>query len=214
MTLAAAGATPALLHTSARPRRDDLLAAARRAMRDHGPNASMDQIAAAAGVTKPIIYRHVGGRSDLLAALTEAWVDDFVASSREVLAQQVDPYQATVALVGEYVTHAASHPAMYTAIVSDLTDLAAHRRRIDRIASTLIKVMEPALVASGRPKRVAVTMSHAIVGAVHYATDHWIAHNPDLGEPFARAELVDDVTQLVWSGIAPLYTPAQVPKAG
>src|SRR5512135_2304476 len=55
-------------------RRRQLLAAADRVVRRRGPDASMDEIAAEAGVTKPILYRHFGDKDGLYAALTERYL--------------------------------------------------------------------------------------------------------------------------------------------
>jgi AcrR family transcriptional regulator len=49
--------------------REALLQAAQRAIHRLGPHASMEDIAAEAGITKPIIYRHFGDRRGLAVAL-------------------------------------------------------------------------------------------------------------------------------------------------
>lgn len=51
--------------------RADLLQAARRAIDRRGPQISMDDIAAEAGITKPIVYRHFGDRRGLALALRD-----------------------------------------------------------------------------------------------------------------------------------------------
>ena len=48
-----------------------LLQAAQRAIHRSGPDVSMDQIAAEAGITKPILYRHFGDRRGLARALRD-----------------------------------------------------------------------------------------------------------------------------------------------
>ena len=55
-------------------RRRQLLAAADRVIRRRGPDASMDEIAAEAGVAKPILYRHFGNKDGLYAALVERYM--------------------------------------------------------------------------------------------------------------------------------------------
>ena len=51
-------------------RRAELLGAAERAIRRIGPHASMDEIAAEAGITKPILYSHFGDKAGLVTALS------------------------------------------------------------------------------------------------------------------------------------------------
>src|SRR4029450_7094161 len=52
-------------------RRAELLDAAERAIRRIGPRASMDELAAEAGITKPILYSHFGDKAGLVTALAE-----------------------------------------------------------------------------------------------------------------------------------------------
>ena len=55
--------------------REQLLDAAERVIAEQGPDATMEEIAAAATVTKPILYRAVGDRAALVNALSEAMID-------------------------------------------------------------------------------------------------------------------------------------------
>lgn len=52
--------------------RQRLLQAAQRAIHRDGPQVSMDEIAAEAGITKPIVYRHFGDRRGLAVALRDS----------------------------------------------------------------------------------------------------------------------------------------------
>ena len=58
-------------------RRDDLVAAAVTAIDRHGPLAGIDEMASAAGVSKPVLYRYFTDKADLLAAVG-AWGADTV----------------------------------------------------------------------------------------------------------------------------------------
>jgi len=55
-----------------RDQRERLLQAAQRAIHRSGPQISMDEIAAEAGLTKPIFYRHFGDRRGLARALRDS----------------------------------------------------------------------------------------------------------------------------------------------
>jgi len=76
--------------------RERLLQAARRAIHRGGPHVSMEQIAAEAGITKPIVYRHFGDRRGLAQALSFAAFgisfgasDEDVASARRAVRERV-----------------------------------------------------------------------------------------------------------------------------
>ena len=60
---------------SADQRRRELLEAADRVVLRDGPQASMNAIAAEAGITKPILYRHFGDKSGLYRALAKRHTD-------------------------------------------------------------------------------------------------------------------------------------------
>ncbi|CAM5592359.1 hypothetical protein STENM327S_01624 [Streptomyces tendae] len=71
--------------TSADRRRRELLEAADRVVLRDGPHASMNAIAAEAGITKPILYRHFGDKGGLYAALAVRHTDALLASLRAAL---------------------------------------------------------------------------------------------------------------------------------
>ena len=64
-------------------RRQELLDVAVGVIRDEGPDASMDRIASACGVTKPIIYRHFGDRAGLIEAIGLQFVSGLAMLGRE-----------------------------------------------------------------------------------------------------------------------------------
>src|SRR5437763_7604163 len=50
-------------------RREEFVEATIRAVARHGPEVGMDEIAAEAGVTKPVLYRHFTDKADLYLAV-------------------------------------------------------------------------------------------------------------------------------------------------
>src|ERR1041384_4390728 len=50
-------------------RRAEFVEAALRALDEHGPELGMEHVASAAGVTKPVLYRHFTDKADLFVAL-------------------------------------------------------------------------------------------------------------------------------------------------
>src|SRR3954453_16937188 len=66
-------------------RRSQLLAAADRVVQRDGSAASMNLIAAEAGITKPILYRHFGDKGGLYRALAARHIDQLLARLRAAL---------------------------------------------------------------------------------------------------------------------------------
>src|SRR3954469_9523208 len=50
-------------------RRAEFVEAALKALDEHGPDLAMEDVAAAAGVTKPVLYRHFTDKADLFTAV-------------------------------------------------------------------------------------------------------------------------------------------------
>src|SRR3954465_14973944 len=87
-------------------RREALLDAADRIVQRDGPAVSMASIAAEAGITKPILYRHFGDKGGLYAALAERHTQRLLLVLQEALAaggatrarveRTIDAYLATI----------------------------------------------------------------------------------------------------------------------
>jgi AcrR family transcriptional regulator len=72
------------LRADARRNRERLLAAAREAFAEHGPDAPLDGIAQRAGVGSGTLYRHFPTREDLMRAVYRGEVDALCARGREL----------------------------------------------------------------------------------------------------------------------------------
>ena len=72
-----------------RRRREELLDAADRVISRLGPQASMDEIASEAGITKPILYRHFGDKDGLHQALAARYVDALMSALRAAEASAI-----------------------------------------------------------------------------------------------------------------------------
>ncbi|MBR7674846.1 helix-turn-helix transcriptional regulator, partial [Streptomyces daliensis] len=71
--------------SAAERRRRELLEAADRVVLRDGPGASMNAIAAEAGITKPILYRHFGDKGGLYRALAVRHTDALLDALRAAL---------------------------------------------------------------------------------------------------------------------------------
>src|SRR5260221_8205913 len=73
-------------------RRDQILTVARRVFAEVGyEDASIDDVAAAAGVTKPVVYRHFAGKRDLYLAVLEAHLSELIRTLWVALSSSPDP---------------------------------------------------------------------------------------------------------------------------
>src|SRR3954464_142938 len=98
-------------------RRAELLDAAARVIKERGPDVSMASIAAAAGITKPILYRHFNDKGGLFRALAERQTDELLSDVREAMLASGTPRQRTDATIDAYLAAIEKRPAVYRFVV-------------------------------------------------------------------------------------------------
>lgn len=183
-------------------RRDQLLAAAERVIARTGPQVSMDAVAAEAGVSKPIVYRHFGDKSGLARAVGERFATALLTELRVTLAAHPDPYRRTTTAIELFLRHIDEAPQTYrfltrgsaegTPAVGDAVDTFM-RMLGDDLADFLASVNED---KSERRQAELLTWSHGLIGLVRSATDLWLDRRH-----VDRAELVRQLTDMLWSGL-------------
>lgn len=181
-------------------RREQLLAAADRVVQREGSAASMNVIAAEAGITKPILYRHFGDKGGLYRALAERHIDTLLARLRGALLTRGGLRARTHATVEAYLASVEEQPQVYRFLVERAAveepgvrgQVVGFVRRFgDELAAGIAN--EPEL-ADVDPQR-AVVWAHAIAGMVQGVGDWWLDH-PEV----SRATVVDEVVGLLWEG--------------
>lgn len=189
-------------------RRERYLDAAVAVITDEGPGASMEAIAHAAGVSKPILYRHFGDREGLIEALAQRFVGGLADRLETILEGGGDPVQLLRASIGAYIDTIEDDPSMYRFLTSRLPPRgAALSTLVDRIASVIARTMAEGLRAAGLDTGPARPWSYGVVGMVHLAGDDWVAR-----PVMPRAELVEDLTRLLWEGIGGAFAGVEDPQ--
>jgi AcrR family transcriptional regulator len=191
--------------------RDQLLRAAELLIRDEGPDITMEAIAAASTVTKPIVYRSVGDRDALVAALAERFIDRINDGARAALDKARTPRTRLRALVAAYMDVVRANPNMYLFVTAGGTNtdrVADALRLADRSARPLAAELT-AHQGDGRlGPELAVMWSYALIGALNYVA-LWHMREGSMSDKL----VIDKVTDLLWSGMgAP--RPRQRPSGG
>jgi AcrR family transcriptional regulator len=112
-------------------RREAILAAALRLFRQKGYHGtSINEIGAAAGVTGPALYRHFGGKGEVLAEAIREGSRRIAAATREALtSDSLSPEEALEKLVRSYVDVALDNADVYAAYVLEARHLADEFRK-------------------------------------------------------------------------------------
>ncbi|HKJ11325.1 MAG TPA: TetR/AcrR family transcriptional regulator [Ornithinimicrobium sp.] len=176
-------------------RRRDLVEHTLRAIRIHGPGVGMDEIAAQAGTSKPVLYRHFGDRNGVYLGVVEA-VDARVLAELSAVADRsghapdgapADVTELIRAMVSAYLELVQRDPDIYRFVVTRPLLQATHPGApgVDaagtltgRIGDRLAEILAAHLRRCGRDPAPAVTWGHGIAGFVRAATDQWVSHRP------------------------------------
>lgn len=184
--------------TSADERREQLLEAADRVVQREGSAASMNLIAAEAGITKPILYRHFGDKGGLYRALAARHIDRLLARLRAALVTRGGLTVRTRATVEAYLAAVEEQPQVYRFLMeraaAEDVDVRGQvhgfvRRFGDELAAGLQAEATLATISDQR----AQVWAHGIAGMVQAAGDWWLDH-PDV----PRAAVVDELIALMF----------------
>ncbi|MCW5251127.1 MULTISPECIES: TetR family transcriptional regulator [unclassified Streptomyces] len=196
---------------SADRRRRELLEAADRVVLRDGPRASMNAIAAEAGITKPILYRHFGDKSGLYAALAQRHTDALLDSLRAALDAPADRRSRVEATLDTYLAAIEARPQVYRFLMHPADgatgpgdqgeqgfDVGRHLAPLlRRMGEELGKVVEERLDLGPDTALRARVWGHGIVGMMHAAGDWWLGERP-----CSREVLVRSLADLLWGRLA------------
>ncbi|MFC6063534.1 MULTISPECIES: TetR family transcriptional regulator [Streptomyces] len=193
--------------TASERRRRELLEAADRVVLRDGPEASMNAIAAEAGITKPILYRHFGDKGGLYRALAVRHTDALLAGLRAALDSPVPRRDRVEATLDTYLSAIEARPQVYRFLMhpSDEGQTPDSGFDVGRHSAPLLRRMgeELAQVIAERVDlgpvgdELARVWGHGIVGMMHAAGDWWLRE-----QPCSRAQLVQHLADLLWGRLA------------
>ena len=191
-------------------RRNQLLEAAIREIRTHGPGVTMEQLAKAGGVTKPILYRHFGDRDGLITAIAERFSVELLTSVQEPLRSRGYPRELLDSTVDGYVAFLERDPYLYEFLMQQASVRNGRHTPIgslvDVVARQIAQISREQLVAAGRDAGAAVPWAYGTVGLVHTATNWWLED-----QTMSRERFVRYLTDLLWDGLAGTGDPDRAP---
>lgn len=191
-------------------RRRELVDATLRAIRQHGAGVGMDDIAAVAGTSKTVIYRHFTDRQGLYAAVS-ASVDALIlhnlgqatgAAGDDLTSGDSTPRGLIAGAIDAYLTLVEKDPEVYRFVVTaPLLDQPSGDPAAPvtgHIAAQMSLVLTEALARAGRDTAPATVWGAGLVGMVRAAADQWLGDT----DAISRAELTEHLTDLAWGGLS------------
>lgn len=193
-------------------RRAALVEAAVVAIRRHGPDVGMEHIAAEAGVTKPILYRHFADKADLWVAVGQRMAEELLARIGPALEDVSEHRERVAAVIDAYLATIEAEPQLYQFVMRRAgagrpvgRDPVADHREL--IASALARVIGDRARALGLDAGGAEPFGHGLVGLVESVGDWWLRNR----QPVSREGLTEYLTALIWSGLSGLIAAADLP---
>ena len=183
-------------------RRVQLLDAASEVFTSKGYHAAaMDDIADAAGVSKPVLYQHFPSKLDLYLALLDQSCDRLVDVVGEALASTDDNADRVIATVAAFYEFISSTGGEFRFVFeSDLTGDGAVQRRLSRVNDEISDAIAEVIAGdTSLPPQQAKLLAVSLVGIAQVSARYWIS-----GETSAITldEAKHLVSSLAWRGIS------------
>ncbi len=185
---------------------------------EHGYSATtMDDIAEAAGVTKPLVYQHFDSKRalylELLDVFSHSMIDRIVQATG---AAEGPRQQVELGFAGYFqlmVDNEHAFRLLYGRDAPDDVELGAALRRVEE---TIAQAIDPLIDADLDPDH-RLLLAHAVVGMAEGASRHWLdvhrRHTPEGdGTPENEVDRADEAARLAaqladfaWAGLRQVH---------
>ncbi len=185
--------------------KDQLLAAAVQVIRTNGPEVTMDDIAAAADVTKPVLYRTIGDKNAVIGALSERLVDA-MSSAVDLAISGVAPPNGSPVDHGRAVFQAALRGSLevidedrnlFVFVNAGGPGTESFRALVDRSSGQMVDRFTALRESAGLDPAPARTWAYAMVGAIQVVAMMWLRDEYDDLDAVAA-----QLAALMWSGVS------------
>jgi len=159
--------------------------------------ASMNDIAEAAGVTKPVLYQHFDSKGDLYAALLTEVGDRMLLAITQATDNAADGRERTELGFRAYFRWVSErHDEFMLLFGGSARHDADFSGMIRRITDDATEAIAPLITADIDPEHQR-TLAHALVGLAEGASRRLVG----LGEVFDPDEIAHEVSALAWAGL-------------
>jgi AcrR family transcriptional regulator len=180
-------------------RREQLIATAYTVFAERGyRDASMNDIAAAAGVTKPVLYQHFASKKELFRELLADGATQLRVDVANAAGSAVNPREQVEAGFRAFFHFVRDCREAFALMFSgDVWREPEFAREVGRVEDDMAAVITDLIVVEGMPAAQRRILAFGLVGAAQVAARHWIERGLDTDAD----ELAAQLAQLAWSGL-------------
>jgi AcrR family transcriptional regulator len=182
-------------------RREEYLEAIIDAIRKLGPEATLAELAAGAGMSKPVLYDHFTDRLGLTAAVIGKLSETVAADAVLAVLSGGEPVELIAKAFDVFVAFVESEPQIYGWVLRGVRDLpAAGLSELPMAMAAgghLSMVIGSVMRGAGVDSGAAEPWAFGIVGFMLSATEWWLVRRA-----MSRADFVDYVAKFVWGGLS------------
>jgi len=188
---------------TAAERREQLLDVARGAFAEKGFDAvSVEEIAQRAGVTKPVVYEHFGGKEGIYAVIIDREVNLLLQNMSRALGVRSARGRVEAA-ADEFLAYIEERPDGFRVLLRDTSQVDGARTTwttvMGDVADQVDQQLADELDERGFDRSVAPMYSRAVIGMIANVGQWWL----ETGTP-SRREVAAHVANLVYYGLVGL----------
>ena len=188
---------------TAHQRREQLLAVGRVLFAERGfEGTSVEEIAARADVSKPVVYEHFGGKEGLYAVIVDREVQALLGRLTGALAKRGHPKQHVQRAALALLTYIEDSPDGFRILVRDSPVAQAtgtFSSLIGDVATQVEGLLAAQFAKRGLDASVAPIYSQMLVGMVALTGQHWA----EVREP-SKQVVAAHLVNLAWNGLSEL----------
>ncbi len=157
-------------------RRAELVAATVRAIDRHGPEVRVAEIAAEAGVSKPVLYRYFADKDELHVAVATWAADQILDVVMPAVMGEAPVRDRVEAAVEAYLRVIEEHHQVFLLLVQRRPGGNPLGDGKERITSTVAKVLTNLLRQADLDPEPAIVWAHSVVGIGMSTGEWWLEH--------------------------------------
>jgi AcrR family transcriptional regulator len=183
-------------------RREQLLDISRRLFAERGlDGTSIEEIAAQAGVSKPVVYEHFGGKEGLYAVVVDREVERFLTMATDLLSGEdtMEKFELAAVALLHYIEDNSDGFRILVRDSNPASGSGTFASLISDIAGQVEYILADVLKERGYDPKLAPVYSQMLVGMVAFAGQWWL----DVRKPKLE-EMAAHLVNLAWNGLSEL----------